>query len=166
MPGIFSGSRLARDLRALPGKEYQGVYRSYGPRSYLYAEMVFGNTFNVRSLMASTPQAPIHAMRTPRAIALAEIVSRTHLSADEYAGLIRRSSMGSRRRPRSTFRSTSANLVLTWRSGALPSPPYASVLDDFMRLDPGPERWDDPVFAPVLRSFRAGSAKRTLRKEW
>ena len=58
----------------LPGKEYEDVYRSYGPRSYLYAEMVFGNTFIVKHLMASTPQAPIYAMRTPRAITLAEIV--------------------------------------------------------------------------------------------
>jgi hypothetical protein len=23
-----------------------------------------------------------------------------------------------------------------------------------MRLDPGPERWDDPAFAPVLTEFR------------
>ena len=45
----FLGSQLARDLRALPGKDYEQVYRSYGFRSYLYAEMVFGNTFNVRS---------------------------------------------------------------------------------------------------------------------
>src|SRR6185295_5013762 len=80
------GSKLARDLRALPGKEYEDVYYSYGPRSYLYAEMVFGNTFNVRSLMASTPQEPIHAMRTARAISLAEILSRTQLSADEVRG--------------------------------------------------------------------------------
>ena len=79
----FLGSKLARDLRALPGKEYEDVYRSYGPRSYLYAEMVFGNTFIVRNLIASTPQAPIHAMRTPRAISLAEIMKRTGLSADE-----------------------------------------------------------------------------------
>src|SRR5436190_3406203 len=34
----FVGSQLARDLRALPGRRYEGVYRSYGPRSYLYAE--------------------------------------------------------------------------------------------------------------------------------
>jgi hypothetical protein len=27
-------------------------------------------------------------------------------------------------------------------------------LDDFMRLDAGPERWDDPAFAPVLMEFR------------
>jgi len=44
------GSKLANDLRALPGREYASVYLSYGPRSHLYAEMVFGNTFNVRNL--------------------------------------------------------------------------------------------------------------------
>ena len=31
----FLGSKLARDLRTLRGKEYEDVYRSYGPRSYL-----------------------------------------------------------------------------------------------------------------------------------
>jgi hypothetical protein len=77
------GSKLARDLRALPGKEYEDVYRSYGPRSFLYAEMVFGNTFNVRHLIASTPQLSIHAMRVPRAISIAEIIKRTRLPADE-----------------------------------------------------------------------------------
>jgi hypothetical protein len=77
------GSQLAHDLRELPGKSYEHVYSSYGLRSYLYAEMVFGNTFIVKNLMASTPQVPIYAMRTPRAIPLAEIVTRTGLSADE-----------------------------------------------------------------------------------
>jgi hypothetical protein len=28
------------------------------------------------------------------------------------------------------------------------------VLNDFMRLDSGPERWDNPAFAPVLSEFR------------
>src|SRR4030095_6956572 len=79
----FLGSQLARDLRALPGKEYEQVYYSYGPRSYLYAEMVFGNTFNVTELVASIPQEPIQAMRTPRAISLSEIVNRTGLARAE-----------------------------------------------------------------------------------
>ena len=76
-PGISWVPKLARDLRALPGREYEDVYHSYGPRSYLYAEMVFGNTLNVRRLIASTPQESIHAMRTPRAMSLAHIVKRT-----------------------------------------------------------------------------------------
>jgi hypothetical protein len=29
-----------------------------------------------------------------------------------------------------------------------------TVLDDFLRLDAGPEQWDDPAFAPVLADFR------------
>ena len=28
------------------------------------------------------------------------------------------------------------------------------VLNDFMRLDAGAERWDDPAFAPVLNDFK------------
>lgn len=151
----FLGSKLARDLRVLPGKEYEGVYRSYGPRSYLYAEMVFGNTFNVRSLMASTPQEPIHAMRTPRAISLAEIVSRTQLSADEVRGFNPALVDGVRAQATLYLPSYVSEFgldVAFWRRP--PSPSYSAVLDDFMRLDPGPERWDDPAFAPVLTEFR------------
>jgi hypothetical protein len=59
------------------------VYRSYGPRSYLYSEMVFGNTLIVNDMIASTAQLPINAMRTARAISLAEITMRTGLPADE-----------------------------------------------------------------------------------
>ena len=51
-------------------KEYEDVHRSYGPRSYLYAEMVFGNTFIVNQLMTSTSQVAIHAMRTSGPISL------------------------------------------------------------------------------------------------
>jgi hypothetical protein len=151
----FLGSKLARDLRALPGKEYADVYKSYGPRSYLYAEMVFGNTFNVRRLIASTPQLAISAMRTPRSIPLAEIIERTHLPADEV-----------RRFNPALVEQVPAHATLYlpgyvsefgpdvafWRRA--PTPSYKAVLDDFMRLDSGSERWDDPAFAPVLENFK------------
>jgi hypothetical protein len=117
--------------------------------------MVFGNTFNVRGLMASTLQAPIHAMRTQRAISLNEIISRTQLSADE----VRRfnPALVDRVPTRATlylpsYVSEFGLDVAFWRRS--PSPSYATVLDDFMRLDAGPERWDDPGFAPVLSEFR------------
>ena len=29
-----------------------------------------------------------------------------------------------------------------------------AVLEDFLRLDSGPEQWDDPAFAPVLKNFK------------
>jgi hypothetical protein len=151
----FLGSRLARDLRSLPGKEYADVHKSYGPRSYLYAEMVFGNTFNIRSLIASTSQMSINAMRTPRPISLAEITERTHLPADE----VRRfnPALVERVPPQATlylpdYVSEFGPDVAFWRRP--PSPSYAAVLDDFLRLPSGPERWDDPAFALVLESFR------------
>jgi hypothetical protein len=156
----FLGSRLARDLRALPGKEYEGVYQSYGPRSHLYAEMVFGNTFIVRNLLASTPQVQIHAMRTPRAIQVAEIMRRTGLTADE----VRRfnPALGERVAAQAMlylpeYISEFGTDVAFWRRP--PSPAYLAVLDEFMRLEAGPESWDDPAFADVLTDF-----KRRFRK--
>ena len=150
----FLGSKLAHDLRALPGNEYESVHRTYGPRSYFYAEMVFGNTFIVRDLMASMPQTEIQAMRTPRAISLAEITMRTGLSADE----VRRFNPALVDRvPAETmlylpqYVSEFGPDVAFWRRPASPS--YLAVLNDFMHLDAGAERWDDPAFAPVLSEF-------------
>ena len=117
--------------------------------------MVFGNTFIVRDLMASTPQIAIHAMRTPRAISLAEIISRTGLSADEVR----------RFNPALVDRVPAQALlylphyvsefgpdVAFWRRPARQS--YLAVLNDFTRLDAGAERWDDPAFAPVMTDFK------------
>jgi hypothetical protein len=151
----FLGSRLARDLRSLPGKDYQDVHGSYGPRSYFYAEMVFGNTFNVTSLMASIPQVPIYAMRTPRAVPLAEIVTRSQLPADEVRrfnpGLIDRvPARGTLYLP--AYIGEYGADVAFWRRP--PPASYAAVLDDFIRLEAGADRWDDPGFAPVLEEFR------------
>ena len=151
----FLGSQLARDLRKLPGKIYEDIYGSYGPRSYLYAEMVFGTTFVVNTLMAATPQEPIYAMRTPRAITVPEIVKRTGLSANE----VRRFNPALRDRLPAqsalylpSYVSEFGTDIAFWRRPAPPS--YVAVLNDFMRLDAGPERWDDPAFARVLSDFR------------
>ena len=151
----FLGSKLARDLRALPGKDYKDIHKSYGQRSYLYAEMVFGNTFNIRKLIASTPQMSISAMRTPRPISLAEISERTRLSPDE----VRRFNPALTERVPAhatlylpDYVSEFGPDVAFWRRP--PSPLYAAVLNDFMRLDSGPEQWDDPAFAPVLKGFK------------
>ena len=149
------GSKLARDLRSLPGKDYEQVYRSYGPRSYLYAEMVFGNTFNVRSVVESTPQIPIHAMRTSRTISLEEIIKSTGLAADEVRrfnpALIDRVPAGATLYLPSYVGEFGADVAF-WRRP--PDPSYAALLDEFMRLDPGAERWDNPAFASVLNDFK------------
>jgi len=151
----FVGSQLARDLRALPGRHYADVYQSYGPRSYLYAEMVFGNTFNVRSVIASTPQISIYAMRTPRAFSLAEIIQRTGLSKDEVRrfnpALVERVPAQATLYLPYYFNEFGPDVAF-WRRP--PGPSYLAVLNDFMHLDAGPEQWDDPAFAPVLEAFK------------
>jgi hypothetical protein len=149
------GSQLARDLRALPGKIYEDIYGSYGPRSYLYAEMVFGNTFIVKNLMGSTPQESIYAMRTPRVISLAEIVRQTGLSVDDVRrfnpALVDRVPAQSALYLPSYVREFGEDIAF-WRRPATPS--YLTVLNEFMRLDAGAEQWDDPAFAQVLTDFR------------
>lgn len=153
----FLGSKLARDLRALPGKDYAEVYKSYGHRSYLYAEMVFGNSFNIRKLIESTPQASISAMRTPQPISLVEITARTGLTVDEVrrfnpalADRVPVPAGGMIYLPH--YVGEFGPDVAFWRRPATPE--YAAVLDDFLRLPSGAERWDDPAFAPVLKEFR------------
>ncbi len=149
------GSQLARDLRNLPDKDFEQVYGSYGVRSSLYAEMVFGNRVNVTELIASTSQLSIHAMRTPRAIALAEIVAHTGLAADEVRrfnpALVDRVPAGATLYL-PFYVGEYGSDVAFWRRS--PSPAYAAALDDFMRLAPGAEHWDDPAFASVLADFR------------
>ncbi len=149
------GSQFARDVRTLPGKDYEQVHGSYGVRSYLYAEMVFGNTSNVSDLIASTPQLSIHAMRTPRAIPLAEIVRRTGLAAGDVRrfnpALVDRVPAGATLYLPSYVSEFGADVAF-WRRPTSGS--YAAVLDEFMRLEPGAERWDDPAFAPVLADFK------------
>ena len=151
----FMGSKLARDLRALPSRHYARLHGTYGPRSYLYAEMVFGNTFTVNRLIASAPQISIHAMRLPRAISIAEVVKHTRIPANE----VRRFNPAAVERvpARTTlylphYVSEFGPDVAFWRRP--PSPSYAAVLHDFIRLPAGPEQWDDPAFAPVLKDFK------------
>jgi hypothetical protein len=151
----FLGSQLARDLRGLPGKSYEDVYGSYGLRSYLYAEMVFGNTLIVNNLMASTPQETISAMRASRALSMGEIVRRTGLSVNEVrrfnpALVDRVPAQSALYLP--SYVSEFGDDIAFWRRPAPPA--YTAVLNDFMRLGAGPERWDDPAFARVLADFR------------
>jgi hypothetical protein len=149
------GSRLAHDLRELPGKDYKDVYGTYGVRSYLYAEMVFGNSFNIRNLMGSIPQVSIHAMRTPRAIALKEIVQRTGLAADDVRrynpALVDRVAAGTTLYLPSYISDFGSDVAFWHRP---PNASYTAVLNDFMNLAAGADRWDDPAFASVLADFK------------
>jgi hypothetical protein len=151
----FIGSQLARDLRQISLYGYRDIYRTYGPRSYLYAEMVFGNTFNVRSVRDSEPQVDIYAMRTSRAIPLAEITRRTRLSADEVrrynpALLKRVPARGTLYLP--TYVKEFGADVTFWHRP--PAASYAGVLNDFVRLDAAGDEWDSDAFEATLRAFQ------------
>jgi len=151
----FLGSQLARDLRQLDLDGYKDLYRTYGPRSYFYAEMVFGNTFNVRNIAAATPQVKIFAMRTPRAIALADIVRRTKLTADEIRrfnpALVKRVPAGATLYLPQYVKDFGSDVSFWHRP---PSAAYASVLEEFLDLDATVEQWDDRSFETVLQGFQ------------
>ena len=151
----FLGSDFARELRGIALRRYRELFRSYGRRSALYAEMVFGNSFNVRRLVTETPQSPIYAMRAPRNILLSEVTKQTGLSSDEVKrfnpALVRQVP-------------ARANLYLPWYIPEFgrdvsfwhhpADPDYTAVLDDFVRLDASVEEWHQTSFASTLRGFQ------------
>jgi hypothetical protein len=94
-------------------------------------------------------------MRAPRAILLDEIVQWTNLTADEVR--LFNPALVDRVPPDGTLYlpqqiNEFGRDVAFWRRPADPS--YSTVLDDFIRLDADPERWDDPSFRPVLSGFQ------------
>lgn len=151
----FLGSEFAAGLRSISIQRYRDLFRTYGPRSALYAEMVFGNMINVRRLIAEYPQEAVFAMRTSRAIALPDITARTGLKADEVK----------RFNPALITRVPArADLYLPFHMPAFgpdvsfwhrpPDASYASVLYDFLQLDAGVQRWHDVTFESTLRGFQ------------
>jgi hypothetical protein len=153
----FLGSDFARDLRTMsPRGTYRDVYGSYGPRSILYAEMVYGNAANVERIRGNVPQLPVHAMRLTRTHTLTDIARAARIPADEVRrynpALTRRVPAGA-----SVYLPTHvASLgkdVAFWHRPA--SRAYAAVLDEFVRLAVSPEEWDSASFDEVLDSFRA-----------
>jgi hypothetical protein len=150
----FLGAEFAHDLRAIAHDDYGDIYESYGPRSYRYAEMIFGNALTVRSLVAAAEPQRIHAMRTTRSIRLAELASRTGLSVDELRrfnpALVKAVPAGATLYL-PTFVAAFGRDVTFWHKP--PSAAYATVLDDFLRLDASPEEWDAPSFQPILKEF-------------
>ena len=148
------GSQLARDLRRIDLYGFRDLYRTYGPRSYVYAEMVFGNMATVRDLTASTPQVRIHAMRTPRAFTLAEVARQSGLSTDEIRrfnpALVKRVPAQADIYLPKYVPSFGADVAF-WHRPA--NTKYSEALADFLSLDVPPYRWDDGSLIPVLRGF-------------
>jgi hypothetical protein len=151
----FLGSQLHMDLREIAPRRYSDLYGTYGPRSFTYSEMIFGNTINVIRLRESTSQEKVYAIRVTRALSVLEITRRTGLSQDELRrfnpALVNQVPRG-------------ANLYLPisvpeygtdvsfWHT---PIPlAFASILREFLELEAPLDRWENPAFAPVLRGFR------------
>ncbi|CAN5883625.1 hypothetical protein BH23GEM9_BH23GEM9_34040 [soil metagenome] len=151
----FLGSQFAVSLRQLSPARYSDLYRTYGPRSFRYAELVFGNMATVAELRESTPQQQIHAMRTTRVIPLTEITRRTGLSDAEVK---RYNPALVRQVP------ARATLYLPMRVAAFgsdvsfwqrpPTDAWADLLLEFLALDAPPDRWDEPSFEAVLRDYQ------------
>ncbi len=151
----FLGSKYAVDLRAISIPRYRDLFRTYGLRSFLYSEMVFGNTVNITRLIDRTPQVPIFAMRTPRSLSLAELRDKSGLSTDELKrfnpALVRRVPRGANIYLPSYVADIGPDVSFWHR----PAPPeFVAVLDDFVRLESGVERWHDPGFETTLRGFQ------------
>jgi hypothetical protein len=150
----FLGAQFARDLRTLAPDQYSDLYGSYGPRSYRYAEMVFGNTMTVHSIANETRQQKIYAMRTSRTTSLHDITKRSGISADE----VRRFNPALVKRvpadatiylPR--YVESLGRDVAFWNKPA--STAYENVLNDFVRLDAPPAQWEHPSFDATLQAF-------------
>jgi hypothetical protein len=151
----FLGAEFARDLRAASPGTFSDLYGTYGPRSFLYTEMVFGNAPTVAHLISTTRQSKIFAMRTTRSLTMTEIVRRTGLSAEEIrrfnpALLSRVPVRANLYLPR--YVSAFGRDVTFWQRPA--SPAYSFVLTEFIGLDVSVEQRDSVSFDIVLTRFR------------
>jgi hypothetical protein len=149
------GAQFAKDVRALSPRTFRDVVGTYGPRSYLYAEMIFGNMETVADIRDEREQETIHAMRVERDVTLSDIVRRTGLSQREVK---RYNPALVRRVPRGAtlylpeYREEFGRDVAFWHRDA--DPAYQEVLYDFLRLGAPLEEWDSPAFEAVLDGFR------------
>lgn len=151
----FLGSQFARNLRSVDLRGYRDLYRTYGPRSFRYAEMVFGNTMLVQRIRTEVPQERIFATRSARPVPMGEITKRTGLTATE---VLRFNPALTRQVP------AQANLYLPvrvpefgadlsfWHQPAALA--FTDALDAFLQLDAGVQRWHEASFETVLQAHR------------
>jgi hypothetical protein len=151
----FLGSQFFAAVRESSERQFRDLYGTYGPRSFRYTELVFGNMSTVERLRRAHRQSRIFAVRTSRSIPLSELTRRTGLSAAE---LRRYNPALVKRVP------ARATLYLPRRVSGLgrdvsfwhraPSSEFAEALAEFIALDVPPERWDEPSFDRVLRTHQ------------
>jgi hypothetical protein len=149
------GSDFAVGLRDISINRYRDLFRTYGKRSSLYAEMVFGNMITVDQLVAEHPQTRIFAMRTSRSIALTDVTRRTGLSSDEVKrfnpALVRQVPASANLYLPSYVEAFGPDVAF-WHRPADPS--YAQVLNEFLRVESGFELWHEASFEATLDDFK------------
>ncbi|NNK62462.1 MAG: transglycosylase SLT domain-containing protein [Gemmatimonadetes bacterium] len=149
------GAQFAKEVRALSPRTFRDVVGTYGPRSYLYAEMIFGNMETVADIRDGRAQETIHAMRVDRDVSLSDIVRRTGISEREVKrfnpALVRRVPRGATLYL-PEYREEFGRDVAFWHRDA--GPDYQEVLYDFLQLGAPLEDWDSPAFEAVLDGFR------------
>lgn len=149
------GAQFAVDVRQLSPRTFRDVVGTYGPRSYRYAEMIFGNMATVQRIRTEYPQESIHAMRVQRDVSLSEVVRASGLSEREVKrfnpALVRRvPRYATLYLPRQV--DAFGHDVAFWHR---PAPDdFQAVLMDFLRLGAPLEEWESPGFERVLDGFR------------
>jgi hypothetical protein len=151
----FVGAEFARDLRAISPTRFRDLVGTYGNRSFLYVEMVFGNAATVATLRDSIAQERIFAVRTSRAFPVDELVRRTGRTQAELKrfnpALFRQVPRGAILYLPEPVEGLGADVAF-WHHP--PNEAFASVLDEFVRLGAPSEAWEEPAFEDVLNGFR------------
>ncbi len=151
----FVGAEFARDLRAISPTRFRDLVGTYGARSFLYVEMVFGNAANVTALRDTVPQQQIFAVRTSRAFSADELARRTGVSQAELKrfnpALFRQVPKGAVVYLPRAVEGLGPDVAFWHRP---PPEAFASVLDEFVRLGVPAEAWEEPGFEEVLNEFR------------
>ncbi len=151
----LQGSDFVRKLRDVSIRRYRALFRTYGPRSALYAEMIFGNMVNIRRLIDEMPQSKVFAMRVPRNTPITRVMQRTGLSRDEvrrYNPALVRQVPARAHLYLPEYIEDFGPDISFWHRPA--DPEYAAVLDEFLQLEPGIEKWHNAAFRETLQDFR------------
>ncbi|MEX2273116.1 MAG: helix-turn-helix transcriptional regulator [Vicinamibacterales bacterium] len=150
----FLGSDLAVGLRSISDGGYRDIYGSYGPRSYRYAEMVFGNASTIEETISGAEQKRIYAMRTARKITRDEIARRTGLSVATITrynpALVKAVPAGATLYLPKYYPALGTDVTF-WHRDA-PSA-FVRLLDEFTALDVPAAEWETRGFAATLKDF-------------
>lgn len=150
----FLASDLAMGLRSIGDGDFREIYGAYGPRSYRYAEMVFGNASTIEETIANAAQKPVFAMRTTRDITRDEIARRTGLPTaviDHYNPALRKRVPAGANLYLPMYEPAFGADVSFWHEAA--GAAFASLLDEFSAIDLPADQWGSARAGAALKEF-------------